>query len=320
MFETMNDIIEPIPAEVILAELTSDKFLRKTHSGNNEIYVFHAKDAPQTMREIGRLREISFRDSGGGTGLDCDVDEFDYAEDGFRQLIVWNPIDKAIVGGYRYLCCNQLRPDADGEYNTPTSELFHYSDTFKKQYLPYTMELGRSFVQPAYQPSNNFSKGIYSLDNLWDGIGTLITTLTPKYLFGKVTMYSQLDREARDLILYFLKTQFPDPEGLVTPRPEVTLPILMEEEKLKALFTGANYNENFRILVKNVRERGAAVPPLVNAYMSLSPTMRSFGTALNAPFGNVEETGILVTIADIFEEKVKRHFEYDPNAIPLHLS
>ena len=316
----MKPIIDPIPADAILEELTSEKFLRKTHSGNNEIYVLHADNSPQTMREIGRLREISFRDSGGGTGLDCDVDEFDFGEDGFQQLIVWNPIDKAIVGGYRFLCCDKLRLDEHGEINTPTSELFQYSEKFKKEYLPYTLELGRSFVQPEYQPSHNFSKGIYSLDNLWDGIGTLMKNLEPRYLFGKVTMYSQLNREARDMILYFLKTQFPDPEHLVAPYPEVELPFLMSEEQLKSIFTGANYNENYRILVKNVRERGAAVPPLVNAYMSLSPTMRSFGTALNAPFGNVEETGILVTIADIFEEKVKRHFEYDPNAIPLHLS
>ena len=316
----MKTVIDSISPDVILKELTSDKFLRKTRGGNNEIYVFHANDCPQTMREIGRLREISFRDSGGGTGLDCDVDEFDYGPDGFRQLIVWNPIDKAIVGGYRYLFCNQMRPNSQGEFNTPTSELFHYSDKFKKDYLPYTIELGRSFVQPDYQPSHSLSKGIYSLDNLWDGIGTLITTLEPSYLFGKVTMYSQLNRDARDMILYFLKTQFPDPDHLVYPYPEVELPILMDEEQLKSIFIGANYNENYRILVKNVRERGAAVPPLVNAYMSLSPTMRSFGTALNAPFGNVEETGILVTIADIFEEKAKRHFEYDPNAIPLHLS
>lgn len=316
----MKPIIDPIPAEAILEELTSEKFLRKTHSGNNEIYVLHADNSPQTMREIGRLREISFRDSGGGTGLDCDVDEFDFGEDGFQQLIVWNPIDKTIVGGYRFLCCDKLRSDAHGEFNTPTSELFQYSDKFKKEYLPYTIELGRSFVQPEYQASNNFSKGLYSLDNLWDGIGTLIKTLGAKYLFGKVTMYSQLNREARDMILYFLKTQFPDPDHLVYPHPDVDLPILMDEEQLKSIFVGANYNENFRILVKSVRERGASVPPLVNAYMSLSPTMRTFGTALNAPFGNVEETGILVTIADIFEEKVKRHFEYDPTAIPLHLS
>lgn len=314
----MKNIIDPISSDIILRELTADKFLRKTNGGNNEIYVFDANDAPQTMREIGRLREFSFRASGGGTGLDCDVDEFDY--NGFKQLIVWNPIDKVIVGGYRFICCDQLRPDANGEYNTPTSELFCYSEKFKKEYLPHTIELGRSFVQPAYQPTVNFSKGLYSLDNLWDGIGTLIKTLDAKYLFGKVTMYSQLNREARDLILYFLKTNFPDPDHLVYPYPKVDLPILMEEEKLKSIFVGASYNENFRILVKNVRDRGASVPPLVNAYMSLSPTMRTFGTSLNAPFGDVEETGILVTIADIFEEKAKRHFEYDPNAIPLHLS
>lgn len=314
----MKQLIDPIPSEVILKELTSDMFLRITHGGNNEIYIFDAKDAPQTMREVGRLRELSFRASGGGTGLDCDVDEFDF--EGFKQLIVWNPTDKVIIGGYRFLRCDQLKPDANGDFKTPTSELFHYSDKFKRDYLPYTIELGRSFVQPDYQPSLNFSKGLYSLDNLWDGVGTLMKLLDAKYLFGKVTMYPQLNREARDLILYFMKTNFPDPDNLVCPYPHVTLPILTEEEQLKAVFVGHNYQENYRILVKSVRERGAAVPPLVNAYMALSPSMKTFGTALNAPFGNVEETGILVTVADIYEEKAKRHYQYDPDAKPLHLS
>ena len=225
------------------------------------------------------------------------------------------------MGGYRYLLCDKVKATADGRVDTPTGELFQYSEKFIEEYLPVTIELGRSFVQPEYQPSKSLSKGMYSLDNLWDGLGYLVTLFPQaKYFFGKVTMYPQLERESRDMILYFMKSNFPDPDHLLKPWPELNLPIMMDEEKLKSIFTGNNYQENYKILVKSVRERGAAVPPLVNAYMSLSSTMRSFGTAVNPPFGNVEETGILVTIKDIFKEKYERHAAFDPNEKPLHLS
>ena len=318
----MKRIIDPIPVNKLIEELTLERFVRMTNSGKNEIYVVNAFNAPNVMREIGRLREISFRDSGGGTGLDCDLDAFDTNPDNyFEQLIVWNPYDKAIVGGYRYLLCDHLKPIGDGRIDTPTGELFHYSEKFINEYLPFTIELGRSFVQPDYQPSKSLSKGMYSLDNLWDGLGSLCKTIPQaKYFFGKVTMYPQLERVSRDMILYFMKTNFPDPDRLLEPWPELALPIVTDEAQLKAIFTGQDYNENYRILVKNVRERGAAVPPLVNAYMNLSNTMRSFGTAVNPPFGNVEETGILVTIADIFSSKIERYTNYDPNEKPLHLS
>ena len=317
----LQKIIDPIPAEAILEELTQEKFFRKTNNAGNEIYILSAHDSPNTMREIGRLREISFRDSGGGTGLDCDIDEFDTRKDhGFKQLIVWNPIDKAIVGGYRFLFCEGLPLDVNGQVDTPTSELFLYSKRFVEEYLPYTIELGRSFVQPSYQPSKSLSKGIYSLDNLWDGLGAL-PDLYPKvkYYFGKVTMYPQLDRLSRDMILFFIQKHFPDQEHLVTVRPELDLPILADCAWLESIFTADNYRDDYKILVKNVRERGTAVPPLVNAYMNLSPTLRAFGTALNPGFGKVEETGLLLTISDIFEEKVIRHMTYDKNAVPMHL-
>ncbi len=317
----MKDIIAPVPVEAIMEELTEEKFFRKTNNGGNEIYVLTAHESPNIMREIGRLREISFRDSGGGTGLDCDIDEFDTREENFfYQLIVWNPIDRAIVGGYRFLLCDHLPVDENGQVDTPTSELFLYSEKFVKEYLPYTIELGRSFVQPNYQPSKSLAKGMYSLDNLWDGLGSLIDIYPEaKYYFGKVTMYPQLERTSRDMILYFMQNQFPDKDHLVTVRPELNLPILTDPEWLASIFTADNYRDNYKILVKLVRERGAAVPPLVNAYMNLSPTLRSFGTALNPGFGKVEETGILVTISDMFEEKVKRHLTYDKDEIPSHL-
>lgn len=317
----MNKIIDPVPVADLLSELTQERFFRKTNNAGNELYIVNAHNSPAIMREIGRLREISFRDSGGGTGLDCDIDVFDTREENFfEQLIVWNPNDKAIVGGYRFLLCDQLPVDENGQVDTPTSELFHYSERFVKEYLPYTLELGRSFVQPEYQPSKSLSKGLYSLDNLWDGLGSLRDLYpTAKYYFGKVTMYPQLDRMARDMILYFIQKHFPDKEDLVTPRPELDLPIQADAAELEAIFTTDNYTDNYKILVKRVRERGAAVPPLVNAYMSLSPTLRSFGTALNPGFGSVEETGMLLTMSDMFEEKAQRHLTYDKNAVPLHL-
>ncbi|MBQ6729719.1 MAG: GNAT family N-acetyltransferase [Bacteroidales bacterium] len=317
----MKDIIAPVPVEAIMEELTQEKFFRKTNNGGNEIYVLTAHESPNIMREIGRLREISFRDSGGGTGLDCDIDVFDTRDENFfYQLIVWNPVDRAIVGGYRFLLCDHLPTDADGQVDTPTSELFYYSEKFVNDYLPYTIELGRSFVQPNYQPSKSLSKGLYSLDNLWDGLGSLVDIYPEaRYYFGKVTMYPSLERTSRDLILYFIQKHFPDKDNLVMVRPELDLPILTDKEWLESIFNADNYRDNYKILVKQVRDRGAAVPPLVNAYMNLSPTLRSFGTALNPGFGEVEETGILMTISDMFEEKVKRHLIYDQNEIPEHL-
>lgn len=317
----MNKIIDPVPVADIMAELTQERFFRKTNNAGNELYIVNAHNSPAIMREIGRLREISFRDSGGGTGLDCDIDDFDTREENFfEQLIVWNPIDKAIVGGYRFLFCDRLPVDENGQVDTPTSELFLYSETFVKNFLPRTLELGRSFVQPNYQPSKNLSKGLYSLDNLWDGLGSIRDFYpTAEYYFGKVTMYPQLDRKARDMILYFIQKHFPDRENLVTPRPELDLPILTDTKELESIFTAENYHDNYKILVKRVRELGAAVPPLVNAYMSLSPSLRSFGTALNPGFGSVEETGMLLTMSDMFEEKAKRHMAYDKNEIPMHL-
>ena len=317
----MNKIIDPVPVADLLSELTRERFFRKTNNAGNELYIVNAHNSPAIMREIGRLREISCRDAGGGTGLDCDLDVFDTREENyFEQLIVWNPIDKAIMGGYRFLFCDQLPVDENGQVDTPTSELFHYSEKFVKEYLPYTLELGRSFVQPKYQPTKNLSKGLYSLDNLWDGLGSLRDIYpTANYYFGKVTMYTQLDRMARDMILFFIKKHFPDKENLVAPRPELDLPIQADIAELEAIFTADNYHDNYKILVRKVRERGAAVPPLVNAYMSLSPTLRSFGTALNPGFGSVEETGMLLTLSDMFEEKAQRHMTYDKNESPLHL-
>ncbi len=302
----MKDLIAPVEGDLIKKELTEERFIRNTNNGNREIYIIDKDNAPNTLREIGRLRELSFRESGGGTGKDCDLDEYDLEDPCFKQLIVWDPQDEAVVGGYRFLLGNQLTKDAKGYPKSPTSKLFRFSQSFVKEYLPQVIELGRSFVQPEYQPLFNIRKGIYSLDNLWDGLGALLVDHPGiQYFFGKITMYPRYNITARDLILYFLYTFFPDPDRLMRPYKPVELHT--PEDELKGVFSGETYDENYKILVKHIRRYGENIPPLVNAYMNLSSTMKTFGTSVNINFGRVEETGILITISDIYEQKKERH-------------
>ncbi|NMD01456.1 MAG: GNAT family N-acetyltransferase [Bacteroidales bacterium] len=299
-------IIPPVPLNLIKKELTRDKFIRKTNHGGNYIYCITAHDSPNVMQEIGRLRELTFRSSGGGTGLEVDIDEFDTCEKPYKQLIVWNPKRKEIVGGYRFILGKEAMHDANGKIKLATSHLFNFSEKFMNEYMPYTIELGRSFIQPNYQSTGTDRRGIFALDNIWDGLGSL-TVIYPdiKYFFGKVTMYPDFNRQARDLILFFLNKYFRDKENLITPIYPLKIETPIEE--LEKVFTYDNYLENYKILSQKVRALGETIPPLINSYMNLSPTMKVFGTALNDEFGNVEETGLIITIKDIYAVKKDRH-------------
>ena len=304
----MEDIIAPVSKELLKAELTEDKRLRMTNRSHNQIYIVTAHDSPHTMQEIGRLREIAFRAAGGGTGKSVDIDEFDVMEHPYKQLIVWNPEAEEILGGYRYILGTDVRFDDKGQPLLATAHMFHFSDKFLREYLPTTIELARSFVTLEYQRTRMDNKGLFALDNLWDGLGAL-TVVMPnvRYFFGKVTMYPNYSRPGRDMILYFLKKHFGDKEGLVTPIEP--LRIETDERELAALFCKDTFKEDYKILNCEVRKLGYNIPPLVNAYMSLSPTMRMFGTAINREFGDVEETGILIAVDEILVEKRMRHIQ-----------
>ena len=315
----MKDIIAPVPKELLKAELTEDKRLRFTHRSDNEIYVVTAHEAPNVMREIGRLREIAFRAAGGGTGKDVDIDEYDTMEVPYKQLIVWNPENDDIIGGYRFIYGSDMRYDENGMPMIATAHgMFRFSDKFMKEYLPYTVELGRAFVALEYQSTRMGSKSLFALDNLWDGLGALAIVLPGmKYYFGKVTMYPSYPTEARDVILYFLREQFPDKDNLVEPID----PLVAggDEAAFKSLFCYENYKDNYKALKQEVQKSGVAIPPMVSAYMGLSATMRIFGTAVNYDFGNVEETGLLIAVDELLEEKRKRYIdsfvESNPGAI-----
>lgn len=305
----MEEIIAPVSKELLKAELTEEKRLRFTHRSNNEIYIFTAADSPNLMREVGRLREIAFRAAGGGSGKSMDIDEFDIMENPYKQIIVWNPEANDIVGGYRFIHGADVRFDENGAPVLATAHnMFNFSERFIKEFLPVTVELGRSFVSLEYQSTRMGSKSLYALDNLWDGLGAL-TVVIPnvKYLFGKVTMYPSYDKHARDLILYFLKKYFADPDNLIEP----IAPLMLQDDEtsLAAILCGENFKEDYRILKSEVRKVGLSIPPLVNAYMGLSPTMKIFGTAVNTDFGNVEETGIFIAVDEIIEEKYVRYID-----------
>lgn len=308
----MEKIIPPVSREKLTEELTEEKFVRKTNNAGNLLFVVDYHDSPNTMHEIGRLRELSFRAAGGGTGKNMDIDDFDKGPITYKQLIVWDPTENEILGGYRFHICDGNNCVSDGKINLATAKLFKFSDKFLKEYLPHTIELGRSFVQPKYQSTNRMRKALFALDNLWDGLGTLVIDHPDKkYFFGKVTMYRNYNQRARNLILYFLDKHFPDEDNMVTPYEP--LETYMDYEDMRNIFTGKNYMEDYKILSQKVRAFGENIPPLINAYMNLSPSLKTFGTVINPYFGNVEETAIMITINDLYKRKVERHVSsYNP--------
>jgi hypothetical protein len=304
-----EDIIQPVQKELLKSELRKENFIRKTRKGDNEIYIINNFNAPNVLQEIGRLREVTFRASGGGTGLSVDLDEFDTGEYCYDQLIVWSPEDEEIVGGYRFIICDKAIDKVTGEIHLSTHHYFDFSERFIKNYLPYTIELGRSWVQPNFQPSVNPRKGLFALDNIWDGLGALVVKNPDiRYFFGKVTMYPNYNTEGRDFLLHFMHHFFPDNENLMKP----IHPLVQnyDEEYVEEQLKGLDFKDGFKVLNSALKEKGEFIPPLVNIYMNLSSTMKTFGTAVNPDFGSVEETGILITIADIFQEKKERHMNF----------
>ena len=300
----MENIIAPVDRKILESELTQDRFLRKTNAADNDIFMIDAHNAPNVMLEIGRLREITFRAAGGGTGKSMDIDEYDTCEIPFKQLIVWNDKDKEIISSYRFILGRDVPLDENGYPHTPCSKLFRFSQTFIENQWQKTIELGRSFVQPKYQATNDSRLGLFSLDNMWDGLGTLVVDYPDQeYFFGKMTMYNSYNRVARNMILNFLEKRFKGDASLITPFN----PTQKSEKPLKEMFTGGTLAEDFKILNQNILDIKTTIPPLIKAYMSLSSTMQYFGASANEEFGEVEEIAILLTIKDIYEKKINRH-------------
>ena len=302
----MKPIIAPVEREALLSELNEKTLLRKTNRAGNELYVV-GPESVNVLREIGRLREIAFRNDGGGTGMELDIDMFDTNPAyGYKQLVLWDPDAQEIIGGYRFCLCDQAVFDRFGQPHLTSSHMFQFSKRFLRDYLPYTLELGRSFVSVEYQSSKAGAKSLYALDNLFDGIAALGVLYKDrvKYFFGKMTIYPEYNTEAREMVMYFLRKYFGEKANLIKIRKEVKI---NNPRRFNKLFNGKDYKEDYKILKTEVLKLGVSIPPLVNTYMNLSPSMIYFGTGINDEFADVLDSGILIAFEELYPEKIDRH-------------
>ncbi|MBR1877855.1 MAG: GNAT family N-acetyltransferase [Paludibacteraceae bacterium] len=302
----MKPIIPPVDTDLLLSELEGH-LLRPSNKAGNLIYDITAHECPNVMREIARLREISYRAGGGATGEEMDIDDMDTMPRPYHQLIVWDPDHRQIAGGYRYLLGSEaeLRPNPAGEMQPyiTSAHLFHYSERFIRDYLPSTIEFGRAFVQPLYQTREMGIKALFALDNIWDGIGALVHNHPElQYMIGKVTIYPDYNGAARRLIYNYLDLYHHGEEGLIAPYQPLAI-----EPLAQSPFEGSDPQENYHILQRAIREQGAVIPPMFSAYLNLTNDLCFFGNAVNDELANVYETGIMVDIRTIYDDKKQRY-------------
>ena len=297
----MEQIIDPVEPALLIKELEGH-LLRPSNKANNLIYDITAHECPNVMREIGRLREISYRDGGGATGKAADIDDMDTMEKPYHQLIVWDPDNQQIIGGYRYL----MGRDAEirnGQPYITSSFLFHYSERFIRDYLPNTIEFGRAFVQPMYQKREMGVKALFALDNIWDGIGAIMHNNPHlRWMIGKVTLYPTYNPVARELIYTYLNRYHRGEAGLFEPyKPMPVVP--MENDP----FTGDDPQENYHILQLAIRKEGTVIPAMFSAYLNITNELQYFGTTIEESFSNVYDSGIMVDLETVYPEKKERY-------------
>lgn len=297
----MKEIIPPVQTALLMSELEGH-LLRPSNKADNLIYDITAHECPNVMREIARLREISYRDGGGATGNEMDIDEMDTMTKPYHQLIVWDPEHQQIIGGYRYLIGTEAEI-RDGQPFITSAHLFHYSERFIRDYLPHTIEFGRAFVQPMYQKREMGVKALFALDNIWDGIGAVLYNHPEvRWMIGKVTIYPDYNVAARELIYAYLRQYHLGEEGLFEPyHPFISAPLASTP------FVGDDKQENYHILQRAVREQGTVIPPMFSAYLNLTNDLLFFGNAINDELANVYETGIMVDVKTVYPEKLDRY-------------
>ena len=279
-------------------ELQSATYLGSTKHCNCDIYTFDGAQFPNLMREVWRLRNLSFGqvgvvldDGAARCVADCDGS--------CRQLIIWDGAAGQIVGGYRYALGSVVAPRSLSFW-----QYYSLSPRFVNDYFPSAVELGRSFVSPEYKCGGE-RHAIYALDALWEGLGRVVVEADARYLFGRVTLYPSLGIRARNLIVGFMRYLFPQREALVSAR--VPLRVGLSRYRCRKLFVGETLTENYRILLSLVRRMHNVVPPIISSYMRLSPTMQTFDAYENRDLGDVAEVAIMLTVDD-FYDNIKRRY------------
>lgn len=296
IFKTEKTIIHPIDRKRLKEELLASEQLGETSDGK-KIYLIHFDKAGQVMREIARLRELTFRRVGEGTGLKLDLDRFDRY---YRHIVLWDDDALEIIGSYRIGNCQEIisTHGVDGLY---TNTLFKYTDK-AQSYLQYGLELGRSFVQAKYWKTN-------ALDYLWQGIGAYVAKHPEvKYLLGPVSISNTYTEDAKNLLVYFYSKWFPGDASLA---PHIA-PYRISQKKqdeLAEIFTGKEYREDVRKLKEELKVLGFTIPILYKQYSELCEeggvSFIDFG--VDKDFGDCIDGLILVQIEYLKESKRERY-------------
>jgi len=299
-------LIEPVPRELLRQELTTDCLVRSTRIGSNEVYIFTALNAPNLMQEVGRLRELTFRDAGAGFGTAVDIDHFDTDSYPCKQLIVWDPLAEEIIGGYRFNTFHQFTASSLKDIPLANKLLYNFSATFTAEYLPYLVELTHAFIQPKYQVKYAGRKAAFSLDNIWDWLGALVLKYSfIKYFFGRITFFADYDPKVRDLAFYFFAKHLQGEQALIQAKEPFALSTVIAE--LERVIDGRSVEEDYKKLYKAAKNHGTLIPPLVKSYFNVSGTLRVFAPVFDSYFASSYAAAILVTIADVYPAFVKRY-------------
>ncbi|MCZ2721299.1 lysophospholipid acyltransferase family protein [Marinomonas sp. 15G1-11] len=296
LLQTETTISHPQDRKLIKTELTNSEYLGCTKDGKH-IYLFDYLDQSATIKEIGRLREMAFRTVGEGTGQSSDLDKFDQY---YRHLVLWDEDQLEIVGAYRIGEINKYIKDGSS-HAIYTEELFQLSPDMMP-YLEQGVELGRSFVQPKYW-------GKRSLDYLWYGIGAYLNRHPEvRYLFGPVSLSNNYPQLAKDLIVHFYSLYFPDPDALAVSFTPYQI-ALENKDYVSALFTGARYEEDFRILKEQLSHLNVSVPTLYKQYSELCEHngVRFLDFGVDADFGFCIDGLVLVDLQKVKELKNNRY-------------
>ena len=296
----MTPLADPVSVALLQRELRAQTPLLKLRGGKVCAYLLHGDNAPHLLREIGRVRELSFRAIGGGTGGALDLDPYDYGPCAYRQLILWAPQEQVVVGGCRVRSTGTDGPSA----RVATEDLFAFSERFRERYGDALLDIGRLFVHPAFQARAG-SQGIFTLDSIWQALAAVAVADGVRAFFGRVVFPKDYHPQVRDLTLALLQKHFAGDAQWVHPR--VPAPRVTSDEALDHLLVGKTWREDMRLLRQFARARGAQVPALLRAYLGLSDRLRVFGTAADPDLGGIEETCLLIDVADVLEHKAARY-------------
>ncbi|TBR42748.1 GNAT family N-acetyltransferase [Marinomonas agarivorans] len=308
LLKTEKTVAHPQNRQLIKQELNQSELLGESKDGKL-IYLFDYHKSSQssdqnngqrssaqsaTMQEIGRLREIAFRQVGEGTGEDIDLDKFDHF---YRHLVLWDDEELEIVGAYRIGEASKL----SSSHSLYSKELFNYSKEMQP-YFDKGIELGRSFVQPKYW-------GKRSLDYLWYGIGAYLNKHPDiRYLFGPVSLSNNYAPLAKDLIVSFYQLHFPDKDQL--GKSFTPYQITPENKALiRNLFKGESYEEDFRELKTQLSYLNASVPTLYKQYSELCEAggVRFLDFGVDADFGYCIDGLVLVDLEKVKASKNARY-------------